>query len=235
LADPLGRDPQFNDRRLVTRRKLGAIAQQFLERWKSSVHAREGMAPLMARTSLHQPHAFNHMKVSRQWAYLCRGKQEKARLKRTIGAELAKDLDAAYRNAYLCVAVEAEALEVSLRIHPEAWYDGQNLLHRCQRTGVDLWLELLRAQAGFRLQLDNWKGEWPCERMDRDRWSEFARFYRPGELGLAVQQRLSAPRAARGPALDPHLPQRLVAALEGLVPLYRFAAWSAESDFLLSK
>ena len=64
------------------------------------------------------------------WTYACRGKAEKKRLRGTLGADLAKDLDAAYRNAYFCAAVESDALEVSLRIHADAWYDAQNLAKR---------------------------------------------------------------------------------------------------------
>ncbi len=232
LSEALCRDAQYNDRRLMARRKLASIAHEFLARWKTSVHAKEGMAALSSRTSLHQPHAFNHMKVSRQWAYICRGKPEKTRLKRAIGAELARDLDSSYRNLYLCVALESQALEVSLRIHPEAWYDGQNLVHRLKRQGLDLWLSLLNALPGFRLQLDNWKGEWICGRLDRDRLNEFLRYYKPGELGLAVVQRIPAPSNARGAALEPGTPARLVESLESLLPLYRFSAWSQESDFL---
>ena len=56
---------------------------------------------------------------SRIWAYVTRRQGgEKAKPEAAcIGSELGKDLDSAYRNAYLCLAIEAEALEVSLRIH----------------------------------------------------------------------------------------------------------------------
>ena len=232
LSEGLQRDPQYNDRRLATRRKLAAVAAEFLRRWKESSHAREGMAELSARTSLHQPHAFNHMQVKRQWAYICRGKREKSRLKQALGAELAKDLDAAYRNAYLCVAVEAQALEVSLRIHPDAWFDGQNLLRRIEREGSEIWRALLNTLPGFRLQLDNWKGEWLCGKLDGDRLAEFLRYYKPGELGLALIQRLPAASGQRELACAEGTPLALVEALETLVPLYRYMAWSKESDFL---
>ena len=53
---------------------------------------------------------FNHMRVRRMWAYITRGKKEKARLKQVLGAELAKDLDSSYRNAFLCVAIEEAAI-----------------------------------------------------------------------------------------------------------------------------
>src|SRR5437016_11302044 len=118
LSAGLARDPQFNDRRLVLRRKLLSMAKVFAAR-----AARHGLS-LDVRTSLHAPSTFNHMQVKRIWAYACRDKAEKKRLRGVLGADLGKDLDAAYRNAYLCIAVEADALEVSLRIHADAWYDG---------------------------------------------------------------------------------------------------------------
>lgn len=228
LSERLSKDPQFNDRRLVARRKLGAIAKEALARVDAELD-------LVQRTSLHQPNVFNHMRVRRLWAYVCRGKKAKAKLKRVIGAELAKDLDAAYRNAYLCVALESEAIEVSLRIHPEAWYDGQNLRNRIEREGPAGWLTLLNALPGYHLRLDDWKGEWPCGKLGRDRLEEYLRYWKPGEKGLAVECRWPAPPAARGPALGADVPRLLVDELVRLLPLYRYAAWSDESDHLFSR
>jgi hypothetical protein len=172
------------------------------------------------------------MRVRRIWTYVSRSKAEKSGLRRTLGAELAKDLDAAYKNAYLCLAIEAEALEVSLRIHADAWYDGRNLVRRVEAEGLDGWLALLNELEGFQLRLDDWKGEWVCGRLDRDRLREFLKYYEPGTHGLAVEQRLPAPRGARGPALEAGCAERMVAACLSLLPLYRFTAWSGESDFL---
>src|SRR5690554_4735647 len=109
LSGSLCGDPQYDDRRLATRRKLAALARRAVER-----AARDGLV-LEARTSLHRPTVFNHMRVKRQWAYLCRGKAEKKRLRGMLGAELGKDLDSAFRNGYLCLAIEEAALEVSFR------------------------------------------------------------------------------------------------------------------------
>jgi len=235
LSEGLCRDPQYNDRRLLARRKLGAIAKQALACIAADGKRDGAELDLIQRTSLHTPHVFNHMRVRRLWAYVCRGKKEKARLKRVIGTELAKDLDAAYRNAYLCVALEADAVEVSLRVHPEAWYDAQNLANRVKREGPAVWLALLNQLAGYRLRLDDWKGEWPCGKLDRDRIAEYLRYWKPGEMGLAVERRWPAAPAARGPLLSAEVPLFLVEELRRLAPLYRFTAWSAESDFLFGR
>lgn len=235
LSEALARDPQYDDRRLVARRKLGAIAKEALERIGADARAEGVELDLAQRTSLHRPHVFNHMRVRRLWAYVCRGRKAKAGLKRVIGAELAKDLDAAYRNAFLCVALEADALEVALRVHPDAWYDGQNLVKRVSKEGLDLWLALLNQLDGYRLRIDDWKGEWVCGRLDRDRLREYLRYYVPGERGLAVERRWPAPAGARGAALGGEVPELLVEELRRLVPLYRFSAWSQESDFLFAR
>lgn len=228
LSDALCADPQFNDRRLVARRRLGALARDVV-----SGAAEQGLA-LESRTSLHNPHTFNGMRVRRIWAYVCRAKPEKKKLKRVLGAELGKDLDAAYRNAYLCLAIEAEALEVSLRIHPDGWYDGQNLIKRVAAEGVGPWREVLDELRGFRLRMHDWKGEWRCGDLTTEQLEEFLSYYVPGEHTLAVEHRLPAPSGARGPAIEPATAEAMVAECMRLLPLYRYAAWSGESDFLFS-
>lgn len=226
LSERLSSDPQYNDRRLLTRRKLGTLAKRLVLE-----ASRAGLA-LESRTSLHQPHAFNAMRVRRLWAYVCGARKEKRGLQRVLGADLAKDLDAAYRNAYLCLALEADALEVSFRIHPDAWYDGQNLVRRVRAEGLAGWRERLNVLSGFRLRLHDWKGEWLCGSLTTEALEEFLSYYRPGEHGLAVEQRLTAPPGARAAALLPDTPERMVAEATRLFDLYRYAAWSAESDFL---
>ena len=226
LSEACAADPWYDDRRLVARRKLGTLAKEVVRRAKGL-----GLA-LDSRTSLHRPTTFNGMRVRRIWAYMMRPKAEKTRLRRVLGADLAKDLDAAFRNAYLCLALEADALEVSLRIHADAWYDGQNLVRRVKAEGPDGWLTLLNELDGFRLRLADWKGEWVCGRLDRDRLEEFLGYWVPGEHALAVEARLPVPPGDAAAATAEDLPERLVGEALRLVPLYRYAAWSAESDFL---
>lgn len=229
LSPALARDPQYNDRRLVLRRKLLALGKVFAER------ARASGAPIDVRTSLHAPHAFNKNQVKRMWVYACRDKQEKKRLKQTLGADLAKDLDASYKNAYLCVALEHDFLEVSLRIHADAWYDGQNLKNRVKKEGTALWLALLNALPGYQLKLADWKGEWPCGKLTRERLEEFLKYYTPAEHACTIERRFPAPHGARAGVLGADMPEQVVEALLALLPLYRFSAWSEESDFLFSR
>jgi hypothetical protein len=224
LSEGLDRDPQYDDRRLLARRKLAAVGKEAVSRIQD--------VELSSRTSLHRPHTFNGMRVRRLWVYVTRGKKWKTKLKKVLGADLAKDLDAAYRNAYLCVALEGDVIETSLRIHVDAWYDSQNLSKRLKREGLERWLELLNELDGYRLRLADWQGEWRCGELDRDKLEDFLSFWKPGEHALSIEKRWPAPANARAHAFAPEVPETLVAELVRLVPLYRFTAWSSESDFL---
>jgi hypothetical protein len=229
LSGGLARDPAYNDARLCLRRKLATLAKTF------TASPREPKLPMDSRTSLHNPHTFNGNQVRRLWAYICRDKKEKARLKKVVGADLAKDLNAAFRNAYLCLAVEAEGLETSLRIHSDAWFDGQNLVRRVQKEGFAEFASLLNELDGYFLRLADWKGEWRCGDLDGTRLKEFFGYYKPGEHALVIEKRWPAPKsqpALRAALFGEDVADSLLAELERLLPVYRFTAWSEESDHL---
>jgi len=226
LSEGLARDPQYNDRRLLARRKLLALGK------RAAGEIAAGGLALECRTSLHHPAVFNQMRVRRLWAYLVRGKADKRALRAVLGPELGKDLDSAYRNAYLCLALEADCVEVSLRIHADAWFDTQNLVNRLAKEGLRAWRDLLNARPGFFLRLHDWKGEWRCGALTDDKLEDYLKSFVPGQHALAVERRFPAPPGARGGVLAPEAPAELVRELCALVPLYRFTAWSAESDFL---
>ncbi len=228
LGPQHAKNPEANEHRLKTRRKLLAWAKGWVQ---------AGPDPEFdVRTSIHNPHAFNGNQVDRLWAYITRTKAQKSGLRKVLGRELAKDLDAAYRNAYLCVAIEHEALEVALRIHPDAWYDGQNMLNRVKREGARPLLEELNQLDGFTLRLHDWKGRWPLGSLSIEDLEEVLRFYQPGELGFVVERRWPIPRdlAARAQVLEADIPTTLETEWRRLIPLHRFVAWSSNSDYLFS-
>lgn len=229
LAPGLASNPDYNAHRLAARRRLLALGK------RAVTSAGELGLALECRTSLHNPNTFNANRVQRLWAYLTRAKKAKSALKRQLGPELGKDLDSAYRNAYLCLALESQALEVSLRIHPDGWYDGQNLVNRVKHEGLEPWLTRLNALSGFRLRLHDWKGEYRCGSLQPEQLEEFLKYYRPGDHQLAVEKRYPAPEGARGGALEAGCAEELLGELLRLVPLYRFLAWSEESDFLFRR
>ncbi len=233
LADRRARDPEYNAQRLKARRKLLTWGKAAQKRCKA-----ETELALDVRTSIHNPHAFNGNSVRRLWVYMVRAKAEKTRLRKVLGRDLAKDLDSAYRNAYLTIALEPDRLEVGLRIHADAWYDGRNLANRFQADGPAQLLALLRTLDGFQLRLHDWKGEWPCgEDLTPEKLEDYFKHWIPGEHHLIVDRRFPVPSdpAAREAAMAPEVPGMLQDELLRLVPLYRYAVWSEESDHLFSK
>jgi len=217
---------EYNAHRLAARRRLLTLGKEV---------AREAATlgtQLDCRTSLHHPHTFNGNRVNRLWAYLTRPKKERTKLKRLLGSDLGKDLDSAYRNAYLCLAIESDALEVSLRIHADAWYDGQNLKKRIEAEGLQAWFKELDALGGFRLRLADWKGEWNCGSLTPERLEEFLDYYVPGEHQLAIEKRYPAPEENRGAALEEAAAPELARELLRLLGVYRFTVWTEEENFL---
>ncbi|MEO0650443.1 MAG: hypothetical protein AAFZ65_07180 [Planctomycetota bacterium] len=230
LSEPLDRDPQYDAARLAARRKLLALGKRAVGELAEPVGTK-----LDVRSSIHHPRPFNGMRVRRLWTYLMRPKAEKTRLRKTLGADLAKDLDAAYRNAYLCLAIEHDKLEVSFRIHKDAWFDGQNLVRRIKAEGRDGFLAVLRELEGFTLRMDDWKGEWPLgPTLEPQRLDSYLGYYVPGDHALTIDRRYPAPPGARDHAFAPDVPDLLLADLARLAELYRYAVWSKESDFLFS-
>jgi len=229
LAGGRAKDPEWTGARLEARRRLLTLAKAFAKRSKALG------TPLDVRTSLHHPHAFNGMAVRRLWAYITRTKAEKTGLRKVLGRDLAKDLNSAYRNAYLCLAIEPDRLEVSLRIHVDAWYDGQHLINRVKAEGLASWLEILNQLDGFQLRLHDWRGEWPLGSLTPEQLEEFLRHYTPGEHQLVVDRRWPVPPVGgRAPVLGEDVPGVLLAELERLLPLYRYTVWTPGSEHLFS-
>ncbi|MFT5200635.1 MAG: hypothetical protein ACI87O_003319 [Planctomycetota bacterium] len=228
LGPSYSRNPEANEYRLKARRKLLAWSKEWTKATPEPA--------LDVRTSIHNPHAFNGKKVERLWAYMARNKASKTGLRKILGRDLAKDLDAAYRNAYLCLAIEHQTLEVSFRIHPDAWYDGQNMLNRVKAGGLRDLLAMLNELDGFTLLLHDWKGRWPLGKLSPEALEEVLKFYKPGELGFVVERRWPIPTdlAARDAVLSGEILGTLKDEWQRLLPLYRFASWSAESDHLFS-
>ncbi|MEZ5973732.1 MAG: hypothetical protein R3F17_05935 [Planctomycetota bacterium] len=222
------KSPEANEYRLKARRKLLS--------WTKAWAAELPEPGLDVRTSIHNPHAFNGMRVDRLWSYAARTKKEKTALRKVLGRDLAKDLDAAYRNVYLCLAIEHQALEVSLRIHPDGWYDGQNMHKRVAAEGLDGLLTLLRSLDGFTLRLHDWKGRWPLATLKREELESVLKYYQVGELGFVVEQRWPVPTdlTARAQVLAGDVLPTLHQEWARLWPLYQYIAWSPANDFLFS-
>ena len=95
-------------------------------------------------------------------------------------------------------------------------------------------VSLLNELEGFQLRLHDWKGEWRCGKLEPEQLEEYLGHYTPGEHSLSVERRWPAPPGAREAALGDEVPEVLVEETLRLIPLFRYAVWSKESDFLFA-
>lgn len=218
------RNEDWNGKRLEIRRKLESYGKAAAE-----VIGAAGLA-LDVRTSLHHPFEFNGFRVTQQWVYLTRNKKEKTALKKILGPELGKDLDSSYRNLYLALSIDETGLEISFKIHPDAWFDGQNLKNKCQDDArLREWVAILNRLPGFEFRIHDWKKVYEASRVTRTDLLDFYKYYVPGEHRLPLSLRVGRedPVATSGEFADLALES-----FRALAPAYAFAAWSPANDFL---
>jgi hypothetical protein len=197
--------------------------------------ARSAGVSLELRASDERPSIWNQHRVTAQWLWLWRDAEARRHLEavldqgRTLAASLT-DPTPFVRHAFLAVKVDAEGVEVSLRVHSDAAVDLKNLRARAgdplKRAELlqalwsagDLVLEvpggspvLARGVDGVRLAAS------------LDAATDASHVWTLRALKLS-----RAESVARGSALG----DDLLAAFARLLPLYRLVAWSAENDLV---
>lgn len=213
-------DPDYNALRLSVRRKLKAVADETRVRAKAELGVE-----LAAQAGLHHPYVFNAYRVREQRAYLCRSDAERQKLARFFGEALGKDAETHYIQPVLEVALDDQVVEAALRIHPQAWWDGEHLKKKASaEPGAGEWCRLLNAlPPGFQLKLHDWKKVYwaatvrPFEL--RELWSS----YTPGNHWLHLLRELPKEDAV---ALGLGAPQWAITSLLALVPAWRWLLWS---------
>lgn len=223
------RDPASNGERLLVKRKLAALGKPL-----AAALAAAGLS-LEAKTSLSHPYTYNAYRVASLWVYFGRDEAAKRAVKRRLGAELGADVDPTYQGAILLVEIDEKRVACGLKIHPAAWWDGQNLKHRVQRTAdgaKELTLLLNALPAGYAMTLGDWRRRYEAGKLYEADIRNYFEYYAPGERWLHLLHETPAAAAIEaGPALA----ERAAALLAALVPVYRFAAWSPENDHVLGK
>lgn len=218
------RDSRFNSERLKVKRKLAAMIKRI-----APVLAEEGLE-LPGKTSLSHPYTYNAFKVDSIWGYFSRPDKEKRELKQIFGGALGKDLDPAFMHVLLVIGVGYEGVELSLKVHQAAWWDGQNLKNRCRGAeGLAEFLEIVNALPGFILSIHDWRKEYKCGSLYRSDLQNYFEYYEPGTHWLHIRQRF--------PRDDERLTDEgwmdiATDALRRLAPAYRFIAWNPENNHL---
>ncbi|MBN1419771.1 MAG: hypothetical protein JXP34_13410 [Planctomycetes bacterium] len=219
------KDAAYNDERLGVRRRLAAIAGLAGEALAA------GGIRLEARASLHHPYTFNRFCVDTQFAYLSRSKAERKPLKTILGVDLGKDIDTDYTHLIFYVEIRFEGLEVGLKLHKDAWWDGQNLKRKVAADGAcAAFAEILNAlPPGFALSIHDWRRRYEPGAIHKSDVNRVFGYYTPGEHWLHIRREI--------PRGDPRMGTReltdaIVSDLAACGPAYRFALWTPENDFL---
>jgi len=220
------RDPEFNGYRLAVRRKLGEHGKAL----KRQLEKQRGLS-LSCRTSLNHPYKFNHGRVNAQWTYLSRSPKDKKQLQARVGPALGTDVDTHYIQTTLVVSLDSDAIEIGLRIHALAWWDGQNLKNRvADPAELNAWTDLLNdLPTGFILFMDRWKKEYVCGRLSAQDLRAYFKTYQPGEHWLNLRTRLPKDTCVE---MGSEFAGVCANAVLALAPVYEFVCWTENNDWL---
>jgi len=217
------RNEAWNADRLIVKRRLldmgKAIEKALLESGEK----------LVVKSSLHHPYRFNAFSVSEMWTYLSR--KDRSALKALFGEDLGKDLDPSYQQVVFVLSIDFEGVGLSLRIHPAAWWEGQNLKGKARDAArLDELVALLNALGeGYVLVVHDWKKENACAALRRGELEAVLGYYTPGNHWLHIRSRLAKddPLVTSEGFLD-----AAIADFRKLLPVYRFILWTPENNFL---
>jgi hypothetical protein len=212
-------DPEYNALRLGVRRKLKAMVDGV------AAAAKAAGVLLSAQAGLHHPYTFNSYRVREQRAYLCRGQKERKKLAAFFGEALGKDAETHYIQTVLEVALDDQIVETALRIHPQAWWDGEHLKKKLLGDAAlrgDFCTRLRALPPGFDVKLHDWRKDHWCAAIKPDDLREMLQHYTPGEHWLHVQRQLPKEDAvAMGGEAETWVRTSLLA----LLPIYRECLW----------
>lgn len=211
-------DPEYNALRLSVRRKLKSIVDIAKEEAKAIGYELDSAA------GLHHPYAFNNFRVSEQRAYLCRSTKQRKKLKAFFGDALGKDADTHYIQTILELSLDAEVVQVALRIHPLAWWDGENLKKGVlERDRMPAWVDFMRGlPPGFGLKMHDWRQIYWASACNEQAMREYFGSYTPGNHWLHLQRELPKEDAL---AMGQDASAWVVASMLALLPGYQMILW----------
>jgi transcription antitermination factor NusG len=228
----------FNRERLEVKQKLVALGREL----QVAMVGPDGSL-LANEASVEHPALWNHKQVEAQHLYFSRNEGARKELDAIIDrqktlASLIDDPTPQRNHLFLAVTLSEQAIELSLKLHPDASVDRENL----ERKSADHFereklLHLLHAlgdgfRAGITPELT------PVAEVDVERLEQLiAQFAKPAGLAVpGAPQRLLYIGRALGRdevvAAGAGLVDMARAGLASLLPLYRFIAWSRDNDFL---
>lgn len=198
-------------------------------------------APLLVEASAEHPALWNHHQVSAQHVYFSRNEGARKEIDGIIDrarpiAALLDDPSPQHSHLFLAVSVWQGAAEISLKLHPDARVDRQNLERKCEDYFErEKLLGLLKAlPAGFqlgRMPTDPTARDadlTPVEGLDDARLQDVIATTAAGAAWFYVGLRIPRGDERLGAAFA----EVARASLEGLLPVYHFVAWTRDNDFV---
>lgn len=206
------KDPEWDGPRLVLKRKLKAWGDEAAARILAA-----GGPELKVQTSLHRPYKPNRYRVDNQRVLLTATGRQKQALGALLGEAFKEDVASGVVQMTLSLTVDREGVEIALRVHPGAWWDGlawgKTLEAEPGRlagllAGLPEEFELATAPGGARLG---------CTGLGVEALGRFLAGYRPAEQWISVSRR--HPREGLLEGVEDQEPL-LLGDLEALAPLY---------------
>jgi transcription antitermination factor NusG len=228
----------FNRERLEVKQKLLALAKEL----QAPLVGVDG-APLAVDASVEHPALWNHKQVDAQHLFFSRNEGARKELDRIIDrgksvASMIEDPTPLRNHVFLAVTLRQEALELAVKLHPDAKVDRQNLERKCEdHFEREKLLHLLhRLDAEFKVGIV--PELVPVRSVDDEKLrSVIAQLAAPQPLGLpGTPPRLlwigrTVPRE-EAVATGPVIVEAARSALGELLEVYRFIAWSRDNDFV---
>ena len=218
------KNKEYNDDRLDLKHRLHSLGELLAPSLK------EAGLSLDFKTSLSHPYTYNKYSVDSQWVYFARLDKDRRPLKKLFGEFLGRDLDMHYSHVILVAEIRLEGIELALKVHQHAWWDGQNLKNRCKEAAERKALAgELNKLNGFILSIHDWRKEYVCGQLHEGDLRNYCQYYTPGEHWLHL--RLKLPSGTVIP-MGVEFASFAAEKLSSLAPIYRFIEWRKDNDWI---
>jgi hypothetical protein len=234
----------YNRERLEVKQKLVALARAA----SGSALGADG-SPLFIEASVEHPALWNHKQVDSQSVYFSRHEAARKELDGFIDrskpmASLVDDPTPQHNHVFLAITVSHEQLEVSLRLHPDARVDRQNLERKLDDYyEAERMVGLLSALSpGYRVGItpeltplsELGEGSVTLEALHEviAKLPPGGALPMPGQVPRLFYIGIALPRSEAVGKTAEELAAFIGQHLTELATLYRFLAWSRDNDFV---
>jgi hypothetical protein len=220
----------YNRDRLEVKERLLALARDA----GAHLTAADG-APLTIEASVEHPALSNHKQVEAQHVFFSRNEEARRELDRINDRErgmkaILDDPTPQRTHVFLCLTVTEPGFDVALKLHPDAKVDRDNLTRKCADRYERMRLRdlLIGMGADFTLGVGT-GGATQARAITDDALGAILSGFASGQGPLCVQARVPSELAV---ASGEGLTEFAQSALEDLLPVYHFAAWTRDNDFV---